>query len=57
MRIFSYFLLTLWLHVDILWVLFLATFSHAKSSLIGINIVEHVCVLITTEPLIFPIEP
>ena len=49
-------LLTFWLHINVFWVLFLTTLGHAESSRVRIYIVEHVSVLIASEPLILPIK-
>ena len=48
--------LTLWLGVDVLWVLLLGVLFHAESSAICVNIIKHVGVLVASQPLVFPVE-
>jgi hypothetical protein len=49
--------LTLRLHVDVFRVLFLAHLLHAERRLVGVDVVEHVRVLVAAQPLVFPVEP
>ena len=48
--------LTLWLKVDVLRMLLFAHFVHAKGRLIRINIVQHVGILISSQPFVFPVK-
>ena len=48
--------LTLWLGVDVLWVLLLGVLCHAECSAIGVYIIKHVGVLVASQPLVFPVE-
>ena len=48
--------LTLWLDVDVLGMLLLTKFLHVENSYVVVNVVEHVCVLVTAQPFLFPIE-
>ena len=41
-------LLTLWLNVNILWVLFLSKLLEIKSCAVLINMCQHVCILVAT---------
>ena len=48
--------LTVWLGVDILWVLLLGQLFHAECCTIGVYIIKHVGVLVASQPLVFPVE-
>ena len=48
--------LTFWLSVDVLWVLLLAELLHAERCAVGIDVVQHVSILVTSQPLVFPVE-
>ena len=49
-------LLTLRLNIDVLGVLFLSKFSEPKSLAVLIYVGQNMCVLITTQPFILPVE-
>ena len=49
--------LTFRLNIDILWVLFLVKFLHAKYFRVFVEIVQHVSVLVAPQPLVLPIKP
>lgn len=48
--------LTEWLEVDVLGVLLFRHLVHAECLAVGVDIVEHVGILVTPQPLVFPIE-
>jgi len=42
--------------VYVLGVLLLSKFGHTKCFLVAVDVVEHVSVLVTSEPLVFPVK-
>jgi len=49
-------LLTLWLYVNVFWMLLFAKLLHSEHLRVVIQVVEHMRVLITSQPFIFPIK-
>jgi len=49
-------LLTLWLNVNVLWMLLFAELLHSEHLRVVVQVVKHMRVLITPQPFIFPIK-